>query len=146
GKIRAGSTSDELVCLTDVLATCADLVRAKLPADAAEDSESILPVLLREELEWPLHEAVVHHSGGGMFAIRQGDWKLIDGLGSGGFSAPRTEKPKPGGPKGQLYNLAKDPVEKENLYAKEPAVVKRLSALLAKYREQGHSARRLARR
>src|SRR5262249_38733694 len=130
----------------DVQATCAELVGVKLPADAAEDSESILPVLLHKEPGRPVHEAIVHHSGGGMYAIRQGDWKLIDGLGSGGFSAPHTEKPKPGGPKGKLYDLAKDRAERENLYDKEPAVVKRLSALLTKYKEQGHSARRLASR
>lgn len=79
-----------------------------------------------------------------MFAIRQGNWKLIDGLGSGGFSAPAMEKPKPGGPKGQLYNLTKDPAEKVNLYDRESGMVKRLSALLAKYKQQGHSARRLS--
>ena len=145
GTIKPGSTSDELVCLTDLLATCAELVGQKLPDNAGEDSESILPVLLGRKPEQPLHEAVVHHSGGGLFAIRQGDWKLIDGLGSGGFSAPHTEKPKLGGPKGQLYNLAKDPAEKDNVYNSEPEVVKRLAALLARYRQEGHSARRCAR-
>src|SRR5207248_10623975 len=109
GKIKAGTTSNELICLTDLMATCADLVGAKLPAEAGEDGESILAVLLGRKAERPVHEAVVHHSGGGMFAIRQGDWKLAEGLGSGGFSAPRTERPTPGGPKGQFYNLAKDP-------------------------------------
>lgn len=141
-KIKAGSTSDELICLSDLLATCAELVGQKLPADAGEDSESILPVLLGKKVEQPIHQAVVHHSGGGMFAIRQGDWKLIDGLGSGGFSAPHTEKPMPDGPKGQLYNLARDPAEQDNRYLKEPRVVKRLSELLEKYRKEGHSARR----
>jgi hypothetical protein len=97
-----------------------------------------------KKLDRPVHEAVIHHSGGGMFAIRQGEWKLIDGLGSGGFSAPHSEKPKPDGPKGQLYNLARDPQEKENLYLKEPAVVKRLSDVLERIKKSGHSARRLA--
>jgi len=143
-KIKAGSTSDELICLADLPATCAELTGEKLPATACEDSESILPVLKGKKQDRPVHEAVVHHSGGGMFAIRQGDWKFIDGLGSGGFSTPRTEKPMPDGPKGQLYNLAKDPEEKENLYLKEPDVVKRLSALLEKIKKDGHSARRLS--
>jgi arylsulfatase A-like enzyme len=142
GKIRPGSTSAELICLSDLLASCAELVGAKLPADAAEDSESILPLLRGKKLERPVHEAVVHHSGGGMFAIRQGEWKLIEGLGSGGFSAPHTEKPKEDGPKGQLYNLARDSAEKENLYLKEPEIVRRLRDLLEKYCKQGHSARR----
>ena len=143
GQVKPGSTSAELVCLTDLLATCAEMVGAKLPADAGEDSESLLPVLLGRKQERPIHEAVVHHSGDGLFALRQGDWKLIEGLGSGGFSAPRTAPPKPDGPKGQLYNLAKDPAEKDNVYNREPAVVKRQAALLEKYKRQGHSARRL---
>ena len=146
GKIKPGSTSDELVCLTDLLATCAELIGARLPDGAGEDSESLLPLLLGRKRERPIHEAVVHHSGSGLFAIRQGEWKLIDGLGSGGFSAPHTEKPKPGGPKGQLYNLAKDPAESENVYNKEPEVVKRLTVLLKQYKRQGHSARRLAKK
>src|SRR5262245_39653859 len=91
GKVKAGAVSDDLVGLNDLLATCADLVGAKLPADAGEDSESFLPTLRGGKGR----AALVHHSGGGMFAIRQGDWKLIEGLGSGGFSAPHSEKPKP---------------------------------------------------
>src|SRR5262245_56259566 len=79
GRIKPGSTRDELICLSDLLATAAELVSEKLPANAAEDSESILPVLLGKKNERPLHQAVVHHSGGGMFAIRQGDWKLVEG-------------------------------------------------------------------
>jgi hypothetical protein len=74
-----------------------------------------------------------------MFAIRQGDWKLVEGLGSGGFTPPNREKPTPGGPAGQLYNLADDPGEQANLYAKRPDAVKRLGELLERYRKQGHS-------
>ena len=144
GRIKPGTVSEELICLGDLLATCAELVDEKLPAGVAEDSESVLPVLLGNKLEKPIHEAVIHHSGGGLFAIRQGDWKLIDGLGSGGFSTPRTEKPMPDGPKGQLYNLKRDPEEKDNVYLKEPETVKRLGELLEKFKKQGHSARRLA--
>lgn len=58
--------------------------------------------------------------------IRSGDWKLIDRLGSGGFSEPRKVTPEPGDPKGQLYNLADDPGESNSLYLQEPEIVKRL--------------------
>jgi len=144
GRIKPGTVSGELLCLTDLLATCADLLGVKLPPGAGEDSESLLPVLLGRKTDRPVHEAVVHHSGQGMFAIRRGDWKLVEGLGSGGFSNPRTEQPKPGGPKGQLYNLATDPAERDNRYLGEPDKVRELSELLEKYRKEGHSARRLA--
>ena len=46
--IKAGSYSDKLVCLTDVMATVADVVGFKLPPNAAEDSMSVLPALKGE--------------------------------------------------------------------------------------------------
>ena len=55
---------------------------------------------------------------------------MIPHLGSGGFTKPATEQPKPGEAIGQLYNLADDPSESKNLYAEQPQVVKRLTALL----------------
>lgn len=139
GKITAGSTCDETICHVDLLATCATIVGAELPRGAGEDSVSILPALLDEEYRLPLREATVHHSASGMFAIRQGDWKLIEGRGSGGFTPPRIIKPKQGEPRGQLYNLAKDPAERENLWQQRTEVVERLSALLERYRREGRS-------
>ena len=140
-KIPAGSTNDELICLTDLLATCAAIVGTKLPRDAGEDSYNILPALLGRTTDRPIREAVVHHSSIGMFAVRQGKWKLILGRGSGGFTKPNRVKPKPGEPKGQLYDLDKDPAEKNNVWAENPAIVQRLTELLDKYKKQGHSHR-----
>jgi len=139
GRVRAGSTSNELICLTDLLATAAALVGAKLPADAGEDSFDILPVLLGKQLGKPVHEAVVHHSADGTFGIRQGPWKLALALGSHGFSAPQNVKPTPGGPQGQLYNLDDDPGEQNNLWLQKPDVMRRLTALLDRYRSEGRS-------
>jgi arylsulfatase A-like enzyme len=75
----------------------------------------------------------------GVFSIRQGQWKLILGRGSGGFSSPKTYKPKPGEPTGQLYNLQDDLAETKNLWDGHPEIVKRLTDLLEKYKRQGHS-------
>jgi arylsulfatase A-like enzyme len=140
GRIAAGSSSDETVSLVDLLATAADIVDVELPHDAGEDSYSVLPILLGEELESPLREATVLHSMSGVFAIRLGPWKLIEGRGSGGFSEPRTIEPGPGEPLGQLYNVDRDPGETVNLYLDRPDVVERLSALLDRYRASGRSA------
>jgi hypothetical protein len=74
-----------------------------------------------------------------LFSIRQGPWKLILGLGSGGFTAPSSVEPAPGEPQGQLYNLDDDPGETTNLYATHPDVVARLEALLEEYRQSGRS-------
>jgi arylsulfatase A len=139
GRIEPGTQSRQTMCLTDMLATFAAVVGDPLPADAGQDSYNLLPALLNPGLDKPIREATVHHSGNGMFAIRQGPWKLIQGLGSGGFTAPAQVKPKPGGPQGQLYNLQDDPGEQKNLWLEKPEIVERLTALLERYKQQGYS-------
>ncbi|MFK5922396.1 MAG: arylsulfatase [Verrucomicrobiota bacterium] len=131
GKTPAGSTSDELIELTDLLATCAAITGVELPQGAGPDSRNILQALLGREGAEPLRDYAVHHSLWGMFAIRKGDWKLIEHRGSGGFTRPRKINPaKEGGPAGQLYNLKDDPAETKNLWDEKPQVVKRLLKLL----------------
>ncbi|MCB1122388.1 MAG: arylsulfatase, partial [Verrucomicrobiae bacterium] len=85
GKIRAGSQSNRTITHTDLFATAADVIGAKLPDPqvAAQDSFSIKPLLLGDEKSFK-RAPVIHHSGGGMFAIRDGEWKLVLGNGSGG--------------------------------------------------------------
>jgi arylsulfatase A len=139
GKVRPGSTSDELGCLVDLMATCAAVAGVPLPASAAEDSFSLLPAILSKSLDPPIRDAVVHHSGSGMFAIRSGDWKLVLGLGSGGFTRPAFIKPKPGEPAGQLYNLATDRQETTNVYAQRPEIVRSLKEKLQNIQRAGHS-------
>jgi len=139
GKIKPGTTSDELICLIDLMATSAAIVGSDLPAKAGQDSFNILPVLLGEKSDKPVREALVSHSSKGVFAIRQGRWKLIfDTKGSGGWVDPGDGKPKPGSP-GQLYNLAEDPYERNDLWEKHPEIVERLTKLLQRYRKQGFS-------
>jgi len=140
GRIKPGSICEETICLTDLMATCAEIVGAKLPNDAAEDSYSILPALLGKKLDGPIREATVHHSSRGEFAIRQGPWKLILCKGSGG-NAYKTgpNAIKPDDPPGQLYNIGLDEVEYRNLYRERPDIVKRLTLLLEKYKHDGHS-------
>jgi len=134
-QIKPGSISNEVIWLGDFMATCAAIASADLANDAAEDSGNILPALLGQKLEKPMREAIVHHSIDGMFAIRQGKWKLILGRGSGGWEGKGT----PTDPQGQLYDMEKDPAEADNLYAKHPKIVERLTALLEKYKTEGRS-------
>lgn len=138
GRIPAGTTSDYLGCLTDLAATLAELLGVELPPEAAEDSFSMLGALLARKDVGP-RPPVVLHSSEGMFAIREGPWKLIRGLGSGGFSEPRLVEPKPGEPAGQLYHLGRDPGETVNLYMKHPEIVARLETLLEDGRRKGRS-------
>jgi arylsulfatase A-like enzyme len=131
GQIQAGSTCDEMVCLMDWMATLADLCQIDLPDAAAEDSFSFLDALLGRDHDQPARDHLIHHSVGGMFAYRQGPWKMIDGLGSGGFSSPRRGAPTDQGPTGQLYNMAEDTAETRNLWAEKPELVGSLSEELA---------------
>lgn len=131
GRTPAGAVSNQLVELTDLLATCAAIVGAELPEGAGPDSRNILPALLNEQPDEAVREFAVHHSVAGMFAIRRGPWKLVLGRGSGGFTTPRTLDPAvEGGPAGQLYNLADDPSETRNVYEQHPDLVAELTALL----------------
>ena len=133
GRVPAGSISDETVVLTDVFATVAELVGADLPDDAGEDSFSMASLLLPGRPGEYARKQAVHHSHQGLFAIRKGDWKLILGSGSGGFSQPRGEILEPGeeGPM-QLYLLSEDPGERRNLVDDFP---ERKRALLEELRE-----------
>ncbi len=139
GQVKAGAQSEETICLTDLMATCADLVGAKLPDHAGEDSVSILPALTGTA-KAPVREATVHHSINGSFAIRQGKWKLALCPGSGGWSAPRPGKDDTSQlPKVQLYDLSRDIGERKNLQAEHPEVVERLTKLLQAYADRGRS-------
>jgi len=135
--VEAGSTSQEVVCTTDLLATVAEILQADLPADAAEDSYSFLPVLRGEPLDGPLREATILDSWNGVRAVRQGPWKLVLGSNSGGGTLKR-EFDTPG----QLYNLADDPGEQSNLYTRHPDKVQQLTGLLDQYQATGRSAPR----
>ncbi len=138
-KVKAGTTSDQLTCLTDLFATAADVLGKKLPDTAAEDSVSILPALLGKADE-PLRDAVVHHSMNGSFAIRRGKWKLELCPGSGGWSSPRPGKDDASKlPAVQLYNMKKDVGETANLENDESDLVNRLTKLLEKYVADGRS-------
>lgn len=128
GKVKAGSVTNATTTLANLTATCQEILGSKAPVP--EDSYSILSVLLGKTKQVSGQQAVVHSSSAGYFAIRKGDWKLIEGLGSGGFTEPREVKPKAGEPVGQLYNLATDQLETTNLYAQNPEKVKELTALL----------------
>jgi arylsulfatase A-like enzyme len=122
GKIAPGSVSDATICLNDLMATGAEIVGAKLPANAGEDSVSILPVLLGTAKTSP-REATIHQSPKRDLALRQGPWKLV-------FTANG---------KRELYDLKSDLGETKDLAATHPEVVERLAALMRKQIADGRS-------
>jgi arylsulfatase A-like enzyme len=127
GRIPPGTVTDETVCLTDLLATTASLLGVPLPKDVGEDSYDILPVLLGKQTGKPIRETTILHGGNGIFAVRNGPWKFIEGKGA-----------KAGG-QHELYNLAEDPGETKNLGAEKPEIVKRLANVLEQGRSMGRT-------
>ena len=128
GKTPAGTVCEDPICLNMLFATVAELCGVKVPEGAAPDSYSIAGHLRGERPKAASHPHLIHHSINGMFAVRQGNWKFIEGEGSGGWSK--------GGMDGkgvQLYDLSRDPGE-ENRVATEPEKVAELRALLEKSR------------
>jgi arylsulfatase A len=139
GVVKPGTRSEQVICLTDVMATCAEITGTALPAGAAEDSVSILPAL-RGTARKPIREAIVHHSIGGQFAIRQGRWKLELCAGSGGWSEPtEVHAAEQGLPPVQLYDMNADPAERTNLQKEDAAEVGRLTRLMESYVSAGRS-------
>jgi len=142
--IPAGTACDQLVCIGDLIATCAEITGATLPENAGEDSVSMLP-LLRGQTEQPTRTHLLHHSGWrGTFAIRSKDWVLIDAPSGGDAQEPDWFKKERGYSSddypGELFRLSVDCTEKENLYGKHPEVVEQLLEMLASAKKDGAGA------
>ena len=135
GNVPENTSNDHLVSLMDLGATLVSLLGVDLPDNAAVDSVDFSATLLGRHDEQPPRPALINHSFHGMFAIREGPWKLIEGLGSGGFTPPQQVEPDADGPAVQLYNLDRDPGETLNLASEEPEVVARLLQSLAAIRD-----------
>lgn len=131
GVVEPGSVCGQLVHQADLMATIAEILGAKLPDGAGEDSFSLLPLLRGEDR--PVREHAVSCAMNGVPALRSGPWKLLLGSGSGGFNNDRSEQGV------QLYNLAEDVGETKNLAAEQPDRVARMRALMEKLIADGRS-------
>ncbi|AWW32724.1 arylsulfatase [Echinicola strongylocentroti] len=135
------SSSEKTICTTDFFATCAELTGYATKDTEAEDSYSMLPLIVGERDE-EIREYTVHHSINGSFAIRKGDWKLSVCKGSGGWSYPRPQDIKQENldlPDMQLYNLKEDIGETNNLVAAHPEVAAELKSALKRIILEGRS-------
>lgn len=145
GRVPVG-VSEQMLCLTDLLATCAALTSQTLPREAGVDSLNLLPMLLGEAKK-PMRTEIVQHGISGALALRQDDWKYIPAtakkgaadIGSGAnptdrrFADSRISEPL-------LFNLKSDPGETNNLARQMPERVAALKQRLEAIR-LGQSAR-----
>ena len=109
GKVPAGTATDAMTSMMDVLPTFAALAGAKLPADRKLDGVDVWPVLAGNPAQ-PPRDTFHYFRGLTLEAVRSGPWKLH--LASG-----------------ELYQLADDIGEKSNVAAAQPEQVKRLRAI-----------------
>lgn len=136
GKVSAGSVSQETISLVDMFATVAAVVGEPIPSaeKAAEDSFNVLPAFLGKTAPQSIRSSIITHNADGVYAIREGVWKLIEGKASPKAKGGRREERVP-----QLYNLESDPAESDNVIGAHPEVAKRLVDLLESIRDKGHS-------
>ncbi len=136
GIVKPDTECDQLVHQADIMATLADVLNLELPDNAGEDSFSLLP-LLKGSCE-PVREHAVSHGSSGLPALRLGTWKMLFGSGGGGAWSDQSATPPDGHP-AQLYDLAADIGETNNLYAAHPEIVERMTAVLEQLVSQGRS-------
>ena len=140
GRVKPGSESDQLICLTDLFATMTDLLGQKALENSGEDSVSFLPALHGKKIV-SSRKGVIHHSISGHFAYRQGPWKLLLAKASGGWTSPKEKQAPAGAAPGQLYDMSTDLGEKKNLYEEKPDMVASLLALLEKDIKRGRTTK-----
>lgn len=124
GKIAAASQTSHISAFWDVLPTLTDIIGVPTPENI--DGISFLPSLLgngnqkeHDYLYWEFHEK------NGRLAIRQGDWKLIR---YDVFSPEKTTT--------ELYNLANDPGEENNVAKANREITDKLLKLLESARTE----------
>lgn len=178
GHILAGTVSDGLLCLTDMMATFAAITGQSLPADAGPDSFDAMPLLMGQPPGKTARKTLIvqsesasrqakHFGKCDLWAVRQDNWLLVMGQGSGNTTgrkwktptAQRTQyeyynvaelgfvnsdytpegKLKPGAPPMQLYDLTSDIGEASNVYGEHPDIVVRLKSLFDKLEKAGRS-------
>ena len=136
GKVAAGSESDQVICHADLLATTAGLLNEKLPYAAGGDSFDMSPVLLGNHDGSSIRRTTILQTGRGLLSFRNDDWKLRFSK-NPTWSDDDVELPEADF---ELYNLAVDPGESNNLAVKHPdraqAMREKLLNLLRKGRSQ----------
>ncbi|MGB7347480.1 MAG: arylsulfatase [Pirellulaceae bacterium] len=146
GVTKAGSVCESLVSQVDVMATLAGHLGFVLPKDCAEDSHDLMPLL--KDPSGSVRTTHVHNTRVDEYAIRDGDWLLINakiGYGSGRNQKweDKHEYPADDDAPVELYDLSKDIGQRNNVAAEFPERVAKMQTLLQKIREDGYSAPRL---
>ena len=156
GKIAGGSSSDQLICNVDMLATFRALLGQDLSLIEHLDSKNILPALLGEPKEPIRDDLLLAPRSESHLSLRKGKWMYIPAQGSGGFKGSKPNHHAWGGPaavdfvggvnsdmeqgkikeeapSAQLYNLETDINQAKNVYEQYPEIVLEMKSILENY-------------
>lgn len=138
--VRAQSVSNQLICTTDLLATCAEVLGISYGDHVGEDSVSFLPALKEKDIPELKDRAVIHHSDKGVFSVRYGKWKLMfDNFGGSKRGDPRKDEVIIDNADLLLFDMENDATENVNLASKYPEIVEQLKMKLADVIKKGRS-------
>jgi arylsulfatase A-like enzyme len=145
GETPAGTVSNQVICLTDVLATLASLFHVSLPAGNAEDSFDVLSTFKEAKPDKAVRDHVILQSASAVYDIRMGDWKLVERANAPEFESVRNRRKteqasrrrKSAPQHDELYNLRDDPAETKNIAAVNSDRVAKMKALLSSGRNRG---------
>jgi len=139
GHVAAGTTSDEMIGVIDLFATMAAVVGEKQldKSTTAPDSYNGLPAFIDEPTSKPIRSDLILQSANGVYAIRSGPWKWIEGIPHArpGKKPPGKLSPKADQFRPQLFNLDDDPGELKDVAAQHPDIVERLAKTLRQHRD-----------
>jgi arylsulfatase A len=140
GHVPAGTVCDETISIVDTLASVAKITGYELPkvSEGAEDSHDVSKAWLGKMYEGSLRPDVIVHSADGVFAIRKGPHKWIEGVPADDVK-PAAKKAHGAQYQRMLFDLKNDIAEEKEISAAHPDVVKELEALLNRYRDGGYS-------
>ena len=146
--VEAGSVCEALVSQIDIMATLAAIVDFKLTDDMAEDSHNLLPLVLGEDVSEPIRKAHVHNTKKNHYAIRSGNWLLINAPSGSVTKVPNWFRDSEGYQENELqvslHKLQEDLGQRQNLAEQHPEKVLELQTLLKQIQDDGFSAPRLA--
>ncbi len=144
GRVPAGTVSEQVICLTDVLATLAHVIDVPLPGGNAEDSFDVLRAFTEEKTGAPVRDHVVLQAADATYAIRMGDWKLVERTGAPPITLRNKKKAeltarkhKASAQHDELFNVKDDVAEASDAFTTHADLVAKMKERLAAARDQG---------
>lgn len=138
GKTKPGTVTDGLMSQIDIMATIAAIVGVELQPGTAEDSFDQRELWMGGNSQ---RRSLIHNTRANHFAVREGDWLLIDGKSGGVSRVPewfnQANDYATNSFETALYNLSEDLPQRRNLTEEQPEKVSQLRVLLEHKRSHG---------